>query len=121
MNPVIVASDLARWYGEVVALSGLELEVGPGVTGLLGANGAGKSTLLKVLTGSLRPNRGSVRILGQPVWDNPALWHRVGFCPESESVYEDWSVREISLSTARQARVSRRRRCGPRHSARVPG
>ncbi len=95
MTAVIVASDLARWYGEVVALSGLELEIGPGVTGLLGANGAGKSTLLKVLTGALRPNRGSVRLLGQPVWDNPALWHRVGFCPESESVYEDWSVREF--------------------------
>jgi ABC-2 type transport system ATP-binding protein len=113
MSAVIEAHDLARWYGEVVALSGLELEIDSGVTGLLGANGAGKSTLLKVLTGSLRPNRGAVRILGQPVWDNPSLWRRVGFCPESESVYEDWSVREFlhamcALSGVRGAEAASR-------------
>jgi ABC-2 type transport system ATP-binding protein len=62
--------------------------VPPGITGLLGPNGAGKSTFMKLITGQLRPSKGSVRVLGQPIWGNPALFFRIGFCPEQDAFYE---------------------------------
>ena len=52
------SDDLTHDYGEVVALSGLTLEVPPGVTGLVGANGAGKTTMLRLMLGLLHPTVG---------------------------------------------------------------
>jgi ABC-2 type transport system ATP-binding protein len=62
--------------------------VPPGITGLLGPNGAGKSTFMKLITGQLRPSKGSVRVLGEPIWGNPALYGRIGFCPEQDAFYD---------------------------------
>jgi ABC-2 type transport system ATP-binding protein len=83
------ASELSRWYGQVIALNNVTFDLGPGITALVGPNGAGKSTLLKTLTGELRPSRGAVRVLGEDPWNNPALFRRVGYCPEQDSLYED--------------------------------
>jgi ABC-2 type transport system ATP-binding protein len=87
--PTIEGKGVSRWYGPVIGLNALSFEVGPGLTALVGPNGAGKSTLLKLLTGELRPQQGRVRVLGQDPWDNPALFRRVGYCPEQDSLYED--------------------------------
>jgi len=93
--PTLELRDLCVWYGEVVGLSGVDLALESGVTGLLGPNGAGKSTLLKVLTGQIRATRGEARLLGQPVWGNPELFRRVGYCPEAEAVYEEMTAAEF--------------------------
>jgi ABC-2 type transport system ATP-binding protein len=95
MNPTNELQELSRWYGDVVGLSGATLTIGPGVTGLLGPNGAGKSTLLRVLTGQMRASRGTVRILGEPVWGNPGLLQRLGYCPEADAIYEGFSAAEF--------------------------
>ncbi len=87
--PVVSLEGVSKWYGEVLGLSDVTLSIGPGITGLLGVNGAGKSTLLKLVTGQLRPDRGSVRVLGEPVWNRPALVRRIGLCPEQDSFYEE--------------------------------
>jgi ABC-2 type transport system ATP-binding protein len=97
MNPTLEVIDVSRWYGDIVGLSGAALELGPGVTGLLGPNGAGKSTLVRILSGQIRPSRGSVRILGEAVWGNAALMRRVGYCPESDAIYEGFSARQFLL------------------------
>jgi len=47
---------VSRWYGNVVAVNGITMSVGPGVTGLLGPNGAGKSTLIALMAGFLSPS-----------------------------------------------------------------
>ncbi len=60
----------------------------PGVTGLLGPNGAGKSTFMKLITGQLRPSKGNVKVLGEPIWRNPHLYFQIGFCPEQDAFYE---------------------------------
>ena len=86
--PVVVADRVSKWYGQVIGLNDVSVEVGPGVTGLLGPNGAGKSTFLKLITGQLKPSKGAVRVLGEPVWGNPGLFFRLGFCPEQDSFYE---------------------------------
>ena len=53
----------------------------PGITGLLGPNGAGKSTFMKLVTGQLKPSKGSIRVLGEPIWGNPALYHASASVP----------------------------------------
>ena len=59
-----------------------------GITGLLGPNGAGKSTFMKLITGQLKPSKGSLTVLGGPIWNNPSAYQRIGFCPEQDSFYE---------------------------------
>jgi ABC-2 type transport system ATP-binding protein len=86
--PIIVADQVSKWYGQVIGLNDVTVSVPPGITGLLGPNGAGKSTFMKLVTGQLRPSQGTLKVLGEPMWDNPALYFRVGFCPEQDSFYE---------------------------------
>src|SRR5215831_4623540 len=86
--PVIAADHLSKWYGQVIGLNDVSVSVPPGVTGLLGPNGAGKSTFLKLITGQLRPSKGVVKVLGEPIWGNPDLYFRIGFCPEQDAFYE---------------------------------
>ena len=67
-EPVLAARGLARYYGHVAALKGVDLDLRPGeVTALLGDNGAGKSTLISLLSGVTRPSAGEIRIDGAPV------------------------------------------------------
>lgn len=86
--PIITATHLSKWYGQVIALNDVTLNVPPGVTGLLGPNGAGKSTFLKLMAGQLVPSQGQVRVLGEPVWGNPGMYFRIGFCPEQDAFYD---------------------------------
>jgi ABC-2 type transport system ATP-binding protein len=85
---VVAVDHVSKWYGQVIGLNDIAVEVRPGVTGLLGPNGAGKSTFLKLVTGQLKPSKGAVHVLGESIWGNPGLYARVGFCPEQDSFYE---------------------------------
>ena len=87
-QPVITAEHLSKWYGQVSGLNDVSVRVPPGITGLLGPNGAGKSTFMKLVTGQLKPSKGAITVLGEPIWGNPALFHRIGFCPEQDAFYE---------------------------------
>jgi ABC-2 type transport system ATP-binding protein len=88
VTPIVETDHLSKWYGQVIGLNDVSLAIGAGVTGLLGPNGAGKSTLLKLITGQLKPSKGSVRILGEPVWGNPGIYLRMGLCPEQDAFYD---------------------------------
>jgi ABC-2 type transport system ATP-binding protein len=91
----------SRWYGPVIALNDVTTTVGPGVTGLLGPNGAGKSTFLKLAAGQLAPSQGEVRVLGQPAWGSPELFHRVGVCPETDAFWEGLTGLQFLLALLR--------------------
>ena len=86
--PLVEATHLSKWYGQVIGLNDVSVRVPRGITGLLGPNGAGKSTFMKLITGQLRPSKGQITVFGQPIWGNPALFFRVGFCPEQDAFYE---------------------------------
>jgi ABC-2 type transport system ATP-binding protein len=86
--PIVTAENVSKWYGQVIGLNDVTVNVPPGITGLLGPNGAGKSTFMKLITGQLRPSKGTVKVLGEPIWRNPHLYFQVGFCPEQDSFYE---------------------------------
>jgi ABC-2 type transport system ATP-binding protein len=87
-EPIVTAAHLSKWYGQVIGLNDVTLAVPAGITGLLGPNGAGKSTFMKLMTGQLKPSQGDVTVLGEPIWGNPALYFRLGFCPEQDAFYE---------------------------------
>jgi ABC-2 type transport system ATP-binding protein len=89
MTAVIEARNLSKWYGNVLGLSDVSLEIESGITGLLGPNGAGKSTFMKLITGQMKPNIGGVAVRGENVWNNFRLFSRIGFCPEPDAFYED--------------------------------
>ena len=85
---VIAADHLSKWYGQVIGLNDVSVSLPPGITGLLGPNGAGKSTFMKLVTGQLKPSKGTIHVLGEPIWNNPSLYFRIGFCPEQDAFYE---------------------------------
>jgi len=87
-EPIVTATSVSKWYGQVIGLNDVTVKVPPGVTGLLGPNGAGKSTFMKLMTGQLKPSKGEVRVLGEPIWQNPALFFDIGFCPEQDAFYD---------------------------------
>lgn len=80
---IVEAQALTQRFGPTVALDSLDLEMQPGVTGLVGANGAGKTTLLNAMLGLRVPTSGSLTVLGlDPQSAGRRLRVRVGFAPE---------------------------------------
>ena len=111
MAGLVVADHLSKWYGQVIGLNDVSVTVPPGITGLLGPNGAGKSTFMKLITGQLRPSKGSITVLGEPIWANPALYQRIGFCPEQDAFYErmtglEWVTALVRLNGVTEAEAA---------------
>jgi branched-chain amino acid transport system ATP-binding protein len=109
--------NLETWYGPVVAIQGINLQVQPGrIVAVLGANGAGKSTLLNTIAGVVDPFKGGVWFDGQPVHglDPDAVCRRgLVLVPEGRQVYPFLSVAD-NLAMGAYARHPRRDRDGIR-------
>jgi ABC-2 type transport system ATP-binding protein len=101
MTAVLKAEKLSKWYGNILGISDISLEIGSGITGLLGPNGAGKSTFLKIAAGQLKPKLGTLTVFGEAVFGNSRLFQRVGFCPEHDSAYMEMSGWGFILLLAR--------------------
>ena len=89
---VIETQGLTKRYGsaQAPALADLTIEVGDGVTGLVGANGAGKSTLIKLLLGLLAPTSGSATVLGHDIGGaGEQIRRAVGYMPEHDCLPPD--------------------------------
>ena len=112
MGDVISTEGLTKDYGSVLALDRLDITVGEGVTGLVGANGAGKSTLIKILLGLLDPTSGRAAVLGHDVLTEGAAIRRlVGYMPEHDCLPPDVSASDFIVHIAQMSGL-------PRHSAR---
>jgi ABC-2 type transport system ATP-binding protein len=95
---------LTKRYARVTALDALDLELDPGIIGLVGANGAGKSTLIRLLLGLLEPTSGSGEVMGLDVIrQGPELRQFVGYMPEHECLPTDVSATEF---VAHMAQIS---------------
>ena len=66
-EPVLRFERVSKWYGPVIGVNQVSLELRTGITGLVGANGAGKSTLLRLAAGHLRPDLGAVAVCGREI------------------------------------------------------
>ena len=113
------AEGVSKWYGQVSGLNNVTVSIPPGITGLLGPNGAGKSTFMKLMTGQLKPSQGTIRVLGEPIWGNPAVYDRIGFCPEQDAFYDrmtglEWVTALVRLNGLQRRRCRRRGEAGPR-------
>ena len=80
--------DVSRWYGEVLGVNKVTVDIYPGITGLVGPNGSGKSTLMNIICGLLRAGQGEVTVLGQPAWNNTGLRRSIGYCAQYDAFYE---------------------------------
>ncbi len=95
---------LTKRFARVTALDGLDLELEPGIIGLVGANGAGKSTLIKILLGLLQPTSGSGEVMGFDVFrQGPELRQFVGYMPEHDCLPTEVSATEF---VAHMAQIS---------------
>ncbi len=108
MAAVVAADHLSKWYGQVIGLNDVSVTVPAGITGLLGPNGAGKSTFMKLITGQLKPSKGAITVLGEPIWQNPLLYLRIGFCPDQDAFYDrmtglEWVSALMRLNGASEA------------------
>ncbi len=86
---LLQADRVSKWFGEVIAVNDCSLSIGPGVTGLLGLNGAGKTTLFKLMAGLITPSQGRIEVGGRRLRRDVGGFRRVGFCPESDALF-DW-------------------------------
>ena len=81
----IVFRNVSRFYGEVLGVNRIDLEIAPGLTGLVGPNGSGKSTLMHLMTGLLRPSRGEITVLGVRPDRPEELFKLVGYCTQYDT------------------------------------
>ena len=98
--PTVEVRGVGKWFGSVVALSGVSFDIRPGVTALLGPNGAGKSTLFRLLCGLANPSQGTVTILGEDPRGNPAITRHIGIAPQQEALFERQTILEFVLLAA---------------------
>jgi ABC-2 type transport system ATP-binding protein len=108
MIATVEARGLSKWFGQKVAVSEVDVEFEPGITGLLGPNGAGKTTLLRLFTGLQRPSQGTVHIHGVDPRADQSIYSRVAMVPEDEAVYANLTARQFVDLNAGLARVKDR-------------
>ncbi|MEE4194431.1 MAG: ABC transporter ATP-binding protein [Anaerolineae bacterium] len=96
LQPAIVIQDLYKSYGSIQALRGVNLSIQPGeIFGFLGPNGAGKTTTVRCMLDLIRPNSGSIRILGlDPQKDAVAVKQKCGYLPGELNLESSLKVRD---------------------------
>ena len=97
-DQLIIFDNVSKFYGEILGVNRVNLQIAPGITSLVGPNGAGKSTLMNLMTGLLRPTRGSITILGIPTDRPEQLFRRVGYCTQFDSFPRGMTGREFVTS-----------------------
>lgn len=106
---VVAARELHKAYGSVTALDGVTVHIAEGATGLLGANGAGKSTLLKAILGLVRPDSGSLQVLGVDVHAEPTeVRRRIGYMPEHDCLPLTMQAHDFVVHMAEMRGLPRR-------------
>jgi ABC-2 type transport system ATP-binding protein len=116
----IRVEQLSRRYGRTVALDGVDLDIGHGMTGLLGPNGAGKTTLLSILATVSAPDRGRLSVLGFDPADSAQrveIRRRLGYLPQDLGYHRHFTVaafldyvailKEITVTRRRHEEVAR--------------
>src|SRR3990172_9721326 len=92
-NVMIRVDNLVKHYAEVKAVDGISFGVSPGeIFGLLGPNGAGKTTIIRTMMDIIKPDSGTIELLGQPV--TQASKAQIGYLPEERGLYKNLRLLE---------------------------
>ena len=97
-DQLIIFDNVSKFYGEILGVNRVNLQIAPGITSLVGPNGAGKSTLMNLMTGLLRPTRGQISLLGIPTDQPDRLFRKVGYCTQFDSFPRGLTGREFVAS-----------------------
>ena len=97
-DQLIIFDNVSKFYGEILGVNRVNLRIAPGITSLVGPNGAGKSTLMNLMTGLLRPTRGSIMLVGIPTDQPERLFRKVGYCTQFDSFPRGVTGREFVSS-----------------------
>ncbi len=105
---MIDVEHLSKVYGSTTAIQDVTFQAEPGeILGLLGPNGAGKTTTMRVLSGYLPASKGTARVAGYEVHENPmAVRQRIGYLPETPPLYPEMTVEDYLNFVARIKGVS---------------
>ncbi|MEF8826456.1 MAG: ABC transporter ATP-binding protein [Halapricum sp.] len=111
-SAAVDVGDLTKRFGDLTAVDGISFQVEEGeVFGFLGPNGAGKSTTIRMLTGVLRPDSGSARIVGNDIGtDTEAAKSEIGIVPEQFNAYPDLTAWKNLMLAGELYGVPRERR-----------
>ena len=87
--------DVSKFYGEVLGVNRVNLQIAPGITSLVGPNGSGKTTLMNLMTGLLRPSSGTISVLGTTPNDPETMFRMIGYCSQFDSFPRGATAREF--------------------------
>ena len=85
MTDRIVFENVSKFYGEVLGVNRVSLNLPPGITTLVGPNGSGKTTLMNLMTGLVQPSSGRISVLGIEPGDAYTFFRAVGYCTQFDS------------------------------------
>ena len=106
---IVSARGVVKRYGRTVALAGLDAEIGPGITGLLGSNGAGKTTFISVVLGLRSRDAGELTVLDQdPATAGLELRSRIGYAPEHHDLPAELAATDLVRHLAEMHLLPRR-------------
>ena len=94
-DSLIIFEDVSKFYGEVLGVNRVDLQIAPGITSLVGPNGSGKTTLMNLMTGLLKPTGGRIRVLGISPDEPEALFRKLGYCSQFDSFPRGATAREF--------------------------
>lgn len=94
-DTMIVFEDVSKFYGEVLGINRVNLQIAPGITSLVGPNGSGKTTLMNLMTGLLRPSSGLIRVLGTSPNHPEKIFQKLGYCSQFDSFPRGATAREF--------------------------
>ena len=94
-DKMIVFEDVSKFYGEILGVNRINLQIAPGITSLVGPNGSGKTTLMNLMTGLLQPTGGHISVLGLSPGDPERLFRQIGYCSQFDSFPNRATAREF--------------------------
>lgn len=94
-DKMIVFEDVSKFYGEILGVNRVNLQIAPGITSLVGPNGSGKTTLMNLMCGLLKPTSGRISVLGTSSNDPEAMFNLLGYCSQFDSFPRGATAREF--------------------------
>ena len=94
-DQMIVFEDVSKFYGEILGVNRVNLQIAPGITSLVGPNGSGKTTLMNLMCGLLKPTSGRISVLGTATNEPEAMFQKLGYCSQFDSFPRGATAREF--------------------------